>query len=246
MGKRRKPRLSKPGEHGGLVILCGSAALGSAVAAQPVDALVAGVVLVLGYMARGPMERRARNFRPREWDARFTVLYALLIAVGVAWIARTEQVVAAMLAGSAFAFPLVGVGVTKARVQRSGAVELIALTICGAVTGLVAMAGNAGWEIAAHVGGAMAIYGAATVGVVRSETRRLQEPYWAIVGVVVLLLGGVGLALANPWLAFSLGPRAVHALVRWIRPPDPVPIMQVAARESVELAGFVLLAVLLG
>jgi hypothetical protein len=227
------------------VILAGSASLGVAVAAQPLNALVAGIVVVVGYMARGPIERWGRGFRPRAWDRKGTLAYGMVAALGVAVLARVDLHIAAMIAAVAIAFPAVGVIVTRARVQRSGAIELVALTVCGGVCGAIALAGAASWSVAVEVGAVMAVYGAGTVGVVRAETRGDEEPYWAVLGVVVLLLGAAGSALLNPWLALALGPRATHALVRWAHPPEPLPIMRVAARECVELAGFLALVVLL-
>jgi hypothetical protein len=244
---RRRAKLSKPGEHGGLVTLAGSAFLVALVAPQPVPALAAALVYVIAYLARGPVERKVRRFRLRDWDAPGLVVYALAALAAALLIARADPIMAVLVLGSALCFPGVGALVTRARVHRAFGVELIGLAACGGSAGVALYTGGAALATCVIVGLAMASYAASTVAMVRAEVRELEPPArlrLSRLGLAVLLAGGAAVAVAEPVLAIAFAPRLGHAAHRAVRGPGSHRIGVIAARETGELALFMVLLAL--
>jgi hypothetical protein len=244
---RRRARLSKPGEHGGLVTLGGSAILVALAAPQRVPALAAALVYMIAYLARGPIERKARGFRLRDWDAPGLAVYALASLAAAAVIARAHPLMAVVVLASALCFPGVGVLVTRARVHRAFVVELIGLAACGGAAGVALYTGGAAVIACVVVGLAMASYAASAVAMVRAEVRDL-EPAARLrlsrFGLAALLAGGAAVAAAAPPFAIAFAPRVGHAAYRAIRGPGSHRIAVIAARETGELALFVVLLAL--
>jgi hypothetical protein len=246
-GTRRRTRLSKPGEHGGLVTLGGSALLAVLVAPQLAPASAAALVYVIAYLARGPIERKVRRFRLRDWDAPGLVVYALAGLAAAAVIARANPLMALVVLGSALCFPGVGALVTRARVHRAFAIELIGLAACGGSAGIALYTGGAAVAACVIASLAMASYAASAVAMVRAEVRELQPPArlrLSRLGLAMLLAGGAAVAAAEPVLAIAFAPRLGHAAYRAIGGPGSHRIAVIATRETGELALFVVLLAL--
>jgi hypothetical protein len=247
---RAKPKISKPGEHGGLVVVAASGIAAGVLAPAPHMAVVAAIAGVAAYMARGPVERRVRGFRRREWDTMATAAYGLAVVAAVAAVATRDVVAGALVGGGAIALVAVGAAVTAARKHRVLVVELVALAGCGALAGVFLFAGGGSERAAITIGAAMAAYGAATVPFVRAEVRELAA--WdaramAWLAVLLLLCGAAGVVVvAADVVAIAFAPRAAHCVARGVLGrPRSRRVLFVAVRETAEIAVFVTLVCVL-
>lgn len=236
-------RVSVPREHGGLVTIAGSALLAAAVAPEPGRALAAASVVLVAFLARGPIERSVAGARARAWDRPALLGYAAIAALALALAGSARALPAAVLA---IAIPIAGGVVRRMRAHRSLRVEALGMAALGGAAGAAAFAGGAGVMVALAVGVAMAAYGGAAAPLVRAEVRRLSsmeasELTW--VGVHVLVTGAVASVAFVPAVGLAFAPRVAHAVWRGLAGlPDPRrSIGVVVARECCELAAFVAL-----
>ncbi|MCG8422029.1 MAG: YwiC-like family protein [Proteobacteria bacterium] len=243
---RRQVKLSKPGEHGGLVTLTGNTVLALVVTPEPLAALAAGVVYLVAYLARGPIERKARHFRLHSWDLPALGLYAACAALAGLHIASSNPTAALVVMASALLIPAVGALVTTARIHRWFAVELAAMGSIGGTAGMAMYAGGATIPMSALIGLAMASYAAAAVPTVRAEVRDLAPTARARqswLGVFVLGLGAALTAVFLPAVSLAFAPRIAHGAWRAIRGIGKHRITCIAARETAEVALFMALLV---
>lgn len=81
---------------------------------------------------------------------------------------------AAIVLGTALGIPAVGAMVSRARVHRAFATELVGLAACGGSAGVALYTGGARLVASVASGLANASYAAATVAMVRAEVRDLE------------------------------------------------------------------------
>lgn len=241
-----RPKISKPGEHGGLVVIAASGVAAAVLAPVHHIAVVAAIAGIAAYMARGPVERRMRGFRPREWDAVASIVYATAIVAAVAVVAARDVVAGALVGAGAGGLVAIGAGVTAARKHRLLVVELLALAGCGAMAGVFLFAGGGAERASVAVGAAMAAYGAATVPFVRAEVRQLapwEARAMSWLAVLLLMCGAVAVVVvATDAVAWAFAPRAAHCAIRGVLgKPRKRRVLFVAVRETAEIAGFIAL-----
>jgi hypothetical protein len=222
-------RVSLPGEHGAYLTLAGGALAAAMVAPAPLPALGAAVAMVMAFLARGPIERRARGAAPREWDAA-----ALVAMVGLAVAGALIAGVPALLLAAA-AVPVAAFAARRSRRMRTEAFEIAAMGALGASAGLAAWCGGLAVGAAAAVGVVLGVHAATSVAVVRGAVRGRGGLLWAAVavGAAAVAVVAVGQALC----AVALLPRIATMLM----PAEKVPARRVGLREAGALAVVVLL-----
>ena len=246
---RARPKISKPGEHGGLVVVAASGVIAAVLAPEPQLAAAAALAGVVAYMARGPVERWVRGFRLREWDRVAMVVYAIAIGAAVGVVAAADTVAGVLTAAGVTALVAVGAAVSAARKHRHVLVELIAMAGCGALAGVFLYAGGGSARTALALAAAMAAYGASSVLFVRVEVRPHPATSRALAWSSVLLLASgaaVAALLASVAMIAAFAPRASHCAIRGIVGPGRKRrMLYVALRETAELSAFVVLVAVL-
>src|SRR5262249_12713808 len=117
----RVARVSLPAEHGAYLTLTGGAPAPAVVAPAPLAALGAPGAVGMAFLARGPIERRARGAALREWDGPALAVMAA-VAVAGAFVAGVPVLLLA-----AAAVPLAAVAAKRSRRMRSEGFEIAAL-----------------------------------------------------------------------------------------------------------------------
>lgn len=252
----RKPaRLSLPQEHGALVVLLAAAVVAAALAPYPALASAVMALFLLAFLARGPLERRLRGFRPRRLDNPATAFYGVVAAASIGVLAigapapeggwMAGPLLAAATAVSASAF-LIGGGIAqKLRVHRSVWVELLGMAACGLSAGLALVAGGVAASEAAVVATALSSYGVASVLSVRGLLRAGGATFPLQLAALVILGGGAAVAgWFEPLLAAAFAGRFVHLIYRASRPAARPAPYRVAAVETAQLTLFAVLLLL--
>src|SRR5437773_12069280 len=101
------------------------------VAPAPLAAIGAAVAMVMAFLARGPVERRARGAAAREWDGGAVVVMVALAVAGAAAAAlgRLAALPAVLLAAAAV--PVAAVAAKRSRRMRTEGFEIAALGALG-------------------------------------------------------------------------------------------------------------------
>ncbi len=238
-------RISLPSEHGAWITVVGAAALAVYLSPVPLAGGLAALACLLGFVARGPVERRAagRVLEVGDW----LLLAACLTGAAAAllWL-PAEPVQLALVGATAAAFPLIGALARAVKAHRTLVVEAAGLAASGAVATVVLIAGGEAPVPAAIVGGALAAYGAATVIGVKGEARK-AAPGARRAGLISAALATAAagaLLLLAPLAAVGFAPRILFSSLRAARPGVRRRIYRIALRETLALAGFLVLLAL--
>ncbi len=239
---RRRPLISTPKEHGALVTLVCAGGLAVAVAPQQSVALATLTLFLLAFLARGPIERRVRKFRPRPWDLVATGCYLLAALGAVFAVANSTPGHAAIAVICCVAVLSGGAIAQKLRIHRSLAVELTGMALGGVAAAVAIVAGAGTIGLAAVVAASLISYSTASVLLVRAQLRDLSAGATRTRNLLALAWLAAGMLAANtfgPTLAIAFAPRLAQVTLRCVVPARPTSPYVVAVFETAQLLVFV-------
>jgi hypothetical protein len=246
-------RISKPREHGAYLTVIAAGLAATALAPDRLASLCFGAAALLGFLARGPIDRMAVGGRRGRWDAAALVAGGA-VALVLAWRAAAHGPVFGALALTAvMGLPLASALLRRSRMQRSVAVELVAMAGLAATGGVALLAGGGPWRVAGGLGVVLVTHALVSVPLVRAELHRGErhrELPAAAAGLATLVLVGVGLWLAGMApVALALVPRLAQLGGQmWRRRAGPerrISPARLGLLETAALVGCAALAVVL-
>lgn len=233
-------RITLPREHGGPLTLLGATAASALLAPSPAAALGVELMLLVAFLARGPLERKATA---RPWDHAALAVMAVLGVLGLYLASRGRIAGAALAAAGALALPGGALLARRRHWLHGAGFELVAMLGLGASAGLAAWCGDLAEPRALVLGILLGAHAAASVPLVRAQVRRRERPQVLLAGFLVAA-GAVGVFCISGVLALVvLLPRSLDIALATGRVAGRVDPRSVGLRESALLTAAAVLAV---